>query len=164
GHDPWKADEPYTFGVVYHMLRSGDWIVPTVGGQPFVEKPPLYYWVSWATAAAASPWLALHDAARLASAVFVVIGIVATAWAARATRRSSSTPRRSRCRRFSSGRWRCGCAPRRFSWSGSGTTISAASRATPSDVSARPTSPAPGARRCRGFSFPSGSMGSARWR
>src|SRR5260370_40311995 len=65
------------------MLRSGDWIGPTVGGQPFVEKPPLYYWVSWATAAAASPWLALHDGARLASAVFVLVSIVATAWAAR---------------------------------------------------------------------------------
>ena len=83
GHDPWKADEPYTFGVVYHMLRTGDWIVPTVGGQPFVEKPPLYYWVSWATAAIASPLLPVHDAARIASAVFVLVALGATAWAAR---------------------------------------------------------------------------------
>jgi 4-amino-4-deoxy-L-arabinose transferase-like glycosyltransferase len=83
GHDPWKADEPYTFGVVNHMLRSGDWVVPTVGGQPFVEKPPLYYWVSSATAAAFSPWLALHDAARIASAIFVLVSVAATAWAAR---------------------------------------------------------------------------------
>jgi 4-amino-4-deoxy-L-arabinose transferase-like glycosyltransferase len=83
GHEPWKADEPYTFGVVYHMLRTGDWVVPTVGGIPFVEKPPLYYWVSWATAAIASPFLPLHDGARIASALFVVASLAATAWAAR---------------------------------------------------------------------------------
>ena len=86
GHDPWKADEPYTFGAVYHMLRTGDWVVPTVGGEPFVEKPPLYYWVSALTAAAASPWLPLHDGARIASALFVLVAAAATAWAARLCR------------------------------------------------------------------------------
>lgn len=83
GHDPWKADEPYTFGVVHHMLRSGDWIVPAVGGEPFVEKPPLYYWMAGATAMAASSWLPLHDAARLASPIFVVLSLAAAAGAAR---------------------------------------------------------------------------------
>ena len=28
------------------MPRSGDWIVPTLAGEPFMEKPPLYYWVA----------------------------------------------------------------------------------------------------------------------
>jgi 4-amino-4-deoxy-L-arabinose transferase-like glycosyltransferase len=79
GHDPWKPDEPYTFGAVLHMVRTGEWVVPVVGGQPFVEKPPLYYWMSWATARGASAWLPLHDAARLASLVFVLVSVVAVA-------------------------------------------------------------------------------------
>ena len=32
GHDPWKPDEAYTFGVVYDMLRGGSWLVPTLTG------------------------------------------------------------------------------------------------------------------------------------
>ncbi|CAH2788159.1 MAG: Putative transmembrane protein [uncultured Paraburkholderia sp.] len=42
GHDPWKQDETYTFGIVKHMLDTGDLVVPTNAGQPFVEKPPVY--------------------------------------------------------------------------------------------------------------------------
>jgi len=26
GHDPWKPDEAYTFGLVYSMLQNGDWV------------------------------------------------------------------------------------------------------------------------------------------
>ena len=37
GHGPWKPDEAYTFGLVYHILESGDWLVPTLAGQPFVD-------------------------------------------------------------------------------------------------------------------------------
>src|SRR6266478_3034716 len=43
GHDPWKADEAHTFGVVLDYLRHRDWVVPTLAGEPFVEKPPLFY-------------------------------------------------------------------------------------------------------------------------
>ena len=34
---------PYTFGVVYDMLRGGSWLVPTLAGEPFLDEPPLYY-------------------------------------------------------------------------------------------------------------------------
>src|SRR5438105_3263588 len=46
GHDPWKADEAYVFGMIQHLLDTGDWVVPMVAGEPFMEKPPLYYWVA----------------------------------------------------------------------------------------------------------------------
>ena len=26
------------------MADSGDWIVPRLNGEPFLEKPPLYWW------------------------------------------------------------------------------------------------------------------------
>jgi len=44
GHDPWKPDEAYTFGLIFHIRETGDWLVPTLAGEPFVEKPPLYFW------------------------------------------------------------------------------------------------------------------------
>lgn len=71
GHDPWKPDEGYTFGLVNHILHTGDWVVPTLTGEPFMEKPPIFYLVAALFARIASPLLALHDAARLACVFFV---------------------------------------------------------------------------------------------
>ena len=41
GHQPWKPDEGYIFAGIFHTLPSGDWIVPHLAGEPFMEKPPL---------------------------------------------------------------------------------------------------------------------------
>jgi len=71
GHDPWKADEAYTFGIVVDYLRHGDWVVPTLAGESFVEKPPLFYIVSAASAYLFGGLFPLHDAARLATGFFV---------------------------------------------------------------------------------------------
>ena len=76
GHDPWKADEAHTFGVVVDQLHSGDWVVPTLAGEPFVEKPPLFYIASAASAFLFSGLLPLHDAARLATGLFVGITLL----------------------------------------------------------------------------------------
>jgi 4-amino-4-deoxy-L-arabinose transferase-like glycosyltransferase len=38
------ADEPRYAQVAREMLQRHDWITPTLGGQPWLEKPPLYYW------------------------------------------------------------------------------------------------------------------------
>lgn len=73
GHDPWKPDEGYSFGLVYHILQSGDWVVPTLAGEPFMEKPPLYYLTAAATAWIFSPLLPLHDGARLASGFYMAV-------------------------------------------------------------------------------------------
>lgn len=67
GHDPWKPDEAYTFGVVYDLLRGGSWVVPTLTGEPFLDNPPLYYLTAAATAKLFSFVLPLHDGARLAT-------------------------------------------------------------------------------------------------
>lgn len=90
GHDPWKQDETYTFGIVQHMLESGDWVVPMSAGQPFVEKPPLYYWVAASLAWLGRGWLPLHDAARLASALFTALALGSVAYLARRIFRSRS--------------------------------------------------------------------------
>jgi 4-amino-4-deoxy-L-arabinose transferase-like glycosyltransferase len=38
------ADEPRYAQVAREMLEGHDWITPTLGGSPWLEKPPLYYW------------------------------------------------------------------------------------------------------------------------
>src|SRR6201993_4580877 len=38
------ADEPRYAQVAREMLDRADWITPTLQGQPWLEKPPLYYW------------------------------------------------------------------------------------------------------------------------
>jgi 4-amino-4-deoxy-L-arabinose transferase-like glycosyltransferase len=38
------ADEPRYAQVAREMLNRHDWITPTLGGKPWLEKPVLYYW------------------------------------------------------------------------------------------------------------------------
>ncbi len=83
GHDPWKPDEAYTFGVIYSLLQGSDWIVPLLAQEPFMEKPPLFYLSAAALAKLLSPPLAPHDAARLATGLFMALTFAFVAGAAR---------------------------------------------------------------------------------
>ncbi|HEV2714070.1 MAG TPA: glycosyltransferase family 39 protein, partial [Terriglobales bacterium] len=38
------ADEPRYAQIAREMLTRHDWITPTLGGKPWLEKPALYYW------------------------------------------------------------------------------------------------------------------------
>lgn len=77
GHGPWKADEAYVFGIVHSMLHSREWIVPTLAGEPFMEKPPLYYWVAAGFSWLLSGWMTEPDSARLASGFFMLVTCLA---------------------------------------------------------------------------------------
>lgn len=44
-------DEGRYVGVAFEMLRSGDWLVPTLDGLPYFHKPPLFYWLTAASLA-----------------------------------------------------------------------------------------------------------------
>jgi len=78
GHQPWKPDEAYSFGLVYHIIQSGDWVVPTLAGEPFMEKPPLYYITAALFGKIFSFALPLHDATRLATGFFMAITLLLT--------------------------------------------------------------------------------------
>ncbi|MGZ5786693.1 MAG: glycosyltransferase family 39 protein [Ramlibacter sp.] len=56
-------DEGRYAGVAWEMLRSGNWLVPTLDGLPYFHKPPLFYWI---TAAAMSLFGTTEWAARVA--------------------------------------------------------------------------------------------------
>lgn len=70
GHDPWQPDDAYSFGLVYHILQSGDWLVPTLAGESYLDQPPLFYVTAALFAKLFSPFLELHDGARLASGFY----------------------------------------------------------------------------------------------
>src|SRR5215467_9544028 len=60
------ADEPRYAQVAREMLARHDWITPWLGGQPWLEKPVLYYWQAMAAFSA----LGVTDwAARIPSAI-----------------------------------------------------------------------------------------------
>lgn len=81
GHDPWKVDEAVVFGAVTEMLRTGDWLVFRIAGEPYLEKAPLFFWVSASFANVLGALLPLHDAARLAAGFFMAatMGLLALA-------------------------------------------------------------------------------------
>jgi len=76
GHDPWKTDDAIGTGIVSQMLRHGQWWIPTLAGEPFLEDGPLYYWIAAALAWISSPVLELHDGARLASGAMMLIALL----------------------------------------------------------------------------------------
>ena len=78
GHDPWKTEEAVTLGAVNGMLSSGDWVVPTLAGEPYLARPPLYYLTAIVFIKAFSFLFPLHDAARLATAFYMVLTLIFT--------------------------------------------------------------------------------------
>jgi 4-amino-4-deoxy-L-arabinose transferase-like glycosyltransferase len=59
------------------MLASGDWVVPRVNGVPFLEKPPLYYWMAGAVFHVLRP---SPLATRLPAALLGIVVVLLTAW------------------------------------------------------------------------------------
>ncbi|MEO6195476.1 MAG: glycosyltransferase family 39 protein [Thermoanaerobaculia bacterium] len=74
-HHLWSPDEPTGAAVGREMLESGDLIVPRLNGQPFLEKPPLYWWVQTAVL---RHWGVTAPAARLPSALFSALTLLVT--------------------------------------------------------------------------------------
>jgi 4-amino-4-deoxy-L-arabinose transferase-like glycosyltransferase len=83
GHDPWKPEDAHSFGLVFHILQSGDWLVPTLAGEPYMDKPPLFYMTAAVFAKLFSPLFALHDGARLASGFYTALTLLFTGLAGR---------------------------------------------------------------------------------
>ena len=72
----WTPDEPRDAAIGRAMWESFDWIIPRLNGEPFLEKPPLYWWVQssvFALFGRATPTLA-----RLPSALFGFMSLLLT--------------------------------------------------------------------------------------
>jgi 4-amino-4-deoxy-L-arabinose transferase-like glycosyltransferase len=68
------ADEPRYAQVAREMLERHDWITPVLGGRPWLEKPPLYYWQA---RLAYSAFGVTDVAARMPSAVDATLLVIA---------------------------------------------------------------------------------------
>ena len=91
-HQPWKSVDVVTLAVSNEMLLSGDWLLPRLAGQLWLDDMPLYHWVALGFGAALGWLLQFHEAARLASGLFVLLAIglvyqAAARWAAPEERR-----------------------------------------------------------------------------
>jgi len=73
-------DEPRYAWIARAMAETGDWITPRLYGQPWFEKPILYY---WAAAAGFRLHLSPEWAARLPSALAALAAALAIGWLAR---------------------------------------------------------------------------------
>jgi len=70
-------DEPRYAWIARNMAATGDWVTPKLYGQPWLEKPVLYYWAAALGFAAHLPdeW-----AARLPSALAALAAAAAIGW------------------------------------------------------------------------------------
>ncbi len=73
-------DEPRYAWIARTMAQTGDWITPRLYGQPWFEKPILYY---WAAAAGFRLHLPAEWAARLPSALAALAAALAIGWLGR---------------------------------------------------------------------------------
>jgi 4-amino-4-deoxy-L-arabinose transferase-like glycosyltransferase len=80
-HDIWFPTEPTVSGVVSNMVRHSSFAVPRINEFPYLEKPPLSYWLSWLTCQANGKLTAA--CLRFPSAVFGVISLALLYWIAR---------------------------------------------------------------------------------
>lgn len=76
GHHPWKPEEAQTISAVKHLLDGGNWAIPAIAGLPTLKNPPLYYLSAAGIAKLLSPWLPLHDAARLATGLWMALTLL----------------------------------------------------------------------------------------
>ncbi|MGB2672295.1 MAG: glycosyltransferase family 39 protein [Candidatus Acidiferrum sp.] len=72
-------DEPRYAWIARAMAETGDWVTPRLYGQPWFEKPPLYY---WGAATCFKVFGVSETAARLPSAISALLATLALAWLA----------------------------------------------------------------------------------
>lgn len=76
GYDLWAPDEPRFAQVAREMLDSANWFAPHVNGEPYMEKPPVFF---WAIAAVSAPFGDVSAiTARIPSVAAAVLTVLLT--------------------------------------------------------------------------------------
>jgi 4-amino-4-deoxy-L-arabinose transferase-like glycosyltransferase len=73
-HELWTPDEPREAEIGREMYAAGGSAMPTLGGEPFLEKPPLFVWTMAASFAAFG---VSAGAARIPAALFSAAALLA---------------------------------------------------------------------------------------
>ena len=74
------ADEPRYARVAEEMHAAGRWVTPLLQNRPWLEKPPLYYWITIPFVAVLGPG---ETAARLGPVLSGLAALLATLWLGR---------------------------------------------------------------------------------
>src|SRR6185437_15139325 len=77
----WTPDEPREADITWRMSRQSHWVLPQLAGQPFLEKPPLSYWMSGASMRLLGPSVRAARAPNLLYAAITAVAIGALAFA-----------------------------------------------------------------------------------
>jgi len=84
-----NEQEAFRATAAREMFRRGDWIVPTLRGDPYLAKPPMIYWIQLAMARVRGVEPGLFEL-RLTTALAGWLGVIATYFVARRLARSMS--------------------------------------------------------------------------
>lgn len=76
GHAPWRGDDVLHIAVTSSVMREGHWLTPYLAGTPYVDWPPLTYWLGAITGKLFSWAIPLHDSIRLS----MVAALAAFVW------------------------------------------------------------------------------------
>jgi 4-amino-4-deoxy-L-arabinose transferase-like glycosyltransferase len=77
-----EPDEGRYAEIPREMLARGDWVVPYLQGEPYLDKPPLFYWLVMLSYGV----FGVHDwSARLVPALAVHLTVLLTYWMGRRT-------------------------------------------------------------------------------
>jgi len=77
----WTPDEPREADIAWRMSQQSERAIPELAGTPFLEKPPLTYWLSAAATAAFGDAAAVARLPNLLYAAIVALAIGALAFA-----------------------------------------------------------------------------------
>ncbi len=80
GHVGLMDDEAHYARLTVEMVAQQSWLLPLLGGQPFIDKPVLFHWVQALASAVSGSG---EMSARLPSAVAAVLLLLITAWVGR---------------------------------------------------------------------------------
>ena len=75
-----EDDEGLHAAIAIEMVERGDWTVPRLLGEPFLDKPILYFWMQVASLSAFGP---SEFAVRLPGTLTALAGVAAAGWLAR---------------------------------------------------------------------------------
>ncbi|NOY40626.1 MAG: glycosyltransferase [Planctomycetes bacterium] len=75
GYSLFEPDETRYAQIALNMYETGDWVVPRLNGEPYLDKPPLLYWL---TATSYSLLGVNEQAARLPTALAALLTVLTT--------------------------------------------------------------------------------------
>ncbi len=83
GHAPWKPFESQSISIIKNMLDTSQYLAPVSAGNPNIVDPPLFYLSGALLAKVFQPVLPLHDAARIATGLWMLITLLMIGMAGR---------------------------------------------------------------------------------